>query len=80
LPLKRYRDYKRKKGRLKIHYWRDWLSGLQFEVATLEYNFNFYSKRGFGLVNLKTDNTLRYNQNVFQNTILKKNNFLLHLN
>jgi 2-polyprenyl-6-hydroxyphenyl methylase/3-demethylubiquinone-9 3-methyltransferase len=68
-PIKRYRDYKRKRGMSKIHDWKDWLGGLPFEVATPEYIFDFYKKRGFKLENLKTDNSLGCNQYVFRKTI-----------
>jgi 2-polyprenyl-6-hydroxyphenyl methylase/3-demethylubiquinone-9 3-methyltransferase len=53
-PLVRYRDYKQSRGMSRIHDWVDWLGGYPFEVAKPEAVFEFYSKRGFKLLKLKT--------------------------
>lgn len=54
-PLKTWRSYSPKRG---MSPWRDvvdWVGGYPFEVAKPEEVFEFYQKRGFQLVTLKTD-------------------------
>lgn len=54
-PLQTWRSYSFKRG---MSPWRDvvdWVGGYPFEVAKPEEVFEFYQKRGFRLVTLKTD-------------------------
>jgi SAM-dependent methyltransferase len=53
-PIARFRNYKKVRGMSKIHDWYDWLGGLPFEVARPEEIFDFFLRRGFDLVRLKT--------------------------
>jgi len=64
-PLRRYREYKRKRG-MSIYYdWFDWLGGYPFEVATPEAVAEFYSERGFQLLTMKTTRSNGTNEFVF---------------
>lgn len=53
-PLQRYRNKKKSRGMSVWHDWIDWLGGYPFEVAKPEEIFDFYKKKGFTLINLKT--------------------------
>jgi SAM-dependent methyltransferase len=53
-PFLRYREYKKQRGMSIVHDWLDWLGGYPYEVARPEEVFEFYRKRGFNLVKLKT--------------------------
>ncbi len=53
-PLARYREYKKTRGMSVVHDWFDWLGGYPFEVAKPEEVFDFYRKRGFTLLRLRT--------------------------
>jgi len=53
-PLKRYSDYRSRRGMSMWHDWHDWLGGYPFEVATPEAIFDFYAAKGFTLRRLKT--------------------------
>lgn len=53
-PLSRYRNYKNERGMSRVRDWLDWLGGYPFEVARPEAIFDWYRKRGFNLVRLKT--------------------------
>lgn len=53
-PFLRYREYKKKRGMSIVRDWFDWLGGYPFEFAKPEEVFEFYRKRGFNLVKLKT--------------------------
>jgi 2-polyprenyl-3-methyl-5-hydroxy-6-metoxy-1,4-benzoquinol methylase len=53
-PLRRYREYKYKRGMSILHDWLDWLGGYPFEVAAPEKILAFYGARGFILAKLKT--------------------------
>ncbi len=73
-PLKRYKDYKRKRGMSMTHDWKDWLGGLPFEVASPEYIVDFYLSRGFTLKKIRTTNSLGCNQFVFKKIGHNNNN------
>jgi SAM-dependent methyltransferase len=65
-PLTRYREHRRSRGMSVVYDWLDWLGGYPFEVAKPEEVFDFYRKRGFELVRLKTSGgSLGNNQFVF---------------
>ncbi len=53
-PFTRYREYKKTRGMSVVHDWFDWLGGYPFEVAKPEEVFDFYKKRGFTLLRLRT--------------------------
>jgi 2-polyprenyl-3-methyl-5-hydroxy-6-metoxy-1,4-benzoquinol methylase len=53
-PLARYRAHQRSRGMSVVHDWLDWLGGYPFEVAKPEQIFDFYARRGFQLLRLKT--------------------------
>jgi 2-polyprenyl-3-methyl-5-hydroxy-6-metoxy-1,4-benzoquinol methylase len=53
-PLTRYREYHKIRGMSSWHYIVDWIGGYPFEVAKPEEIFNFFYKKGFSLVHLKT--------------------------
>src|SRR5262249_2299655 len=53
-PLRRYSDYKRRRGMSIFHDWVDWLGGYPFEVAKPEEIIDFYLEKGFALDRLKT--------------------------
>ncbi len=53
-PLKSWFDYKKKRGMSPWHDAVDWCGGFPFEVAKPEEIIDFYLKRGFELVKLKT--------------------------
>ncbi|TMQ10714.1 MAG: class I SAM-dependent methyltransferase [Deltaproteobacteria bacterium] len=53
-PIRRYTDYKKRRGMSRIHDWADWLGGNPFEVAKPEDVIHFHIARGFQLRKLKT--------------------------
>ena len=53
-PLTRYREYKKSRGMSMVRDWFDWLGGYPFEFAKPEEIFDFYRKKGFNLIKLKT--------------------------
>lgn len=53
-PIQRYSAYSRSRGMSPFHDWIDWLGGYPFEVAKPEEIFDFYKKRAFQLLRLKT--------------------------
>jgi 2-polyprenyl-3-methyl-5-hydroxy-6-metoxy-1,4-benzoquinol methylase len=53
-PLRRYTEYKKTRGMSKYIDWFDWLGGYPFEVAKPEQIFDFYRKKGYKLIRLKT--------------------------
>ena len=61
---KRYVDYKKNRGMSIYHDWIDWLGGLPFEVATIEYIFNFFKEK-FHLIYLKQKNGSGCNEFIF---------------
>lgn len=65
-PFKRYKDYKADRGMSLYYDWFDWLGGLPFEVASPEVMFEFYKKKNYSLVKMKTVNSLGCNEFVFQ--------------
>ncbi len=48
-PMRRYREFKKKRGMSWKHDLVDWLGGYPFEVASIPVIFNFYKQRGFNL-------------------------------
>ena len=54
LPFKAWADKKKSRGMSVWHDLVDWVGGYPFEVAKPEEIFDFYLKRGFQLVKLKT--------------------------
>jgi 2-polyprenyl-3-methyl-5-hydroxy-6-metoxy-1,4-benzoquinol methylase len=70
-PVSRYRDYWKQRGMSVVRDWFDWLGGYPFEVAKPEDIFEFYHKRGFSLIKLRTcAGGLGNNQFVFVNRAL----------
>jgi 2-polyprenyl-6-hydroxyphenyl methylase/3-demethylubiquinone-9 3-methyltransferase len=53
-PTKSWRGYKQERGMSALHDIVDWIGGYPFEVAKPEEIFNFFYKKGFSLVHLKT--------------------------
>lgn len=64
-PLRRYTEYRSKRGMSILHDWIDWLGGYPYETATPEDVFEFYRSRGFSLKKLKTRQSLGCNEFVF---------------
>jgi 2-polyprenyl-3-methyl-5-hydroxy-6-metoxy-1,4-benzoquinol methylase len=65
-PARRYKEYRRKRGMSLFYDWFDWLGGLPFEVASPEAIFEFYKKKNYSLIKLKTNNNLGCNEFVFK--------------
>ena len=66
-PVERYRERIRQRGMSMWHDWIDWIGGYPFEVAKPERILDFYHRRGFELVRLKTvAGGLGCNEYVFQ--------------
>ena len=65
-PVRRYTEYKRRRGMSIFYDWIDWLGGYPFEVAKPEQIFDFYRARGFTLVRLTTTNSNGIDQFVFE--------------
>lgn len=61
-----FRAYHRDRGMSVVHDWKDWLGGLPYEVAKVEDVFHLYTRKGFTLVDLRTDNGIGNNQLVFR--------------
>ena len=53
-PLRSWQGYKKQRGMSAWHDVVDWIGGHPFEVAKPEEIFDFYSKKGFTLVRMKT--------------------------
>jgi len=68
-PFKRYKDYKQNRGMSLYHDWLDWLGGFPFEVASPQMIFEYYKKRNYSLLKLKTVNGLGCNEFVFQKEV-----------
>lgn len=68
-PIKRYREYKKKRGMSVFHDWIDWLGGYPYEVSKPEEILNFYKENGFLLQKIKTKKGLGNNQFVFKKMI-----------
>ena len=49
-PVKRYTEYKKRRGMSKLYDYHDWLGGLPYEVATPKEIIDFYEARGFRLL------------------------------
>ncbi|MCP4657362.1 MAG: class I SAM-dependent methyltransferase, partial [bacterium] len=49
-PVKRYTEYKKRRGMSRFHDWIDWLGGYPYEVAKPEEVIGFYKRRGLELV------------------------------
>jgi 2-polyprenyl-6-hydroxyphenyl methylase/3-demethylubiquinone-9 3-methyltransferase len=52
-PLRRYKEYKRKRGMSVLTDWLDWLGGYPFEVAKPEQIFEFFNEKGYRLERLR---------------------------
>lgn len=66
-PLRRYSEYKKRRGMSCVYDWFDWLGGYPFEVARPEEIVDFYRRQGFELEQLKTvGNRLGCNEFVFR--------------
>ncbi|MBN1522275.1 MAG: class I SAM-dependent methyltransferase [Candidatus Aureabacteria bacterium] len=65
-PLKRYTDYKKKRGMSITTDWLDWLGGYPFEVARPVDIIRFFEKNKFELLRLKTTRRMGNNQFVFK--------------
>lgn len=65
-PLKRYSEYRKKRGMSIIHDWIDWLGGYPYETAKPEDVFEFYTKHGFVMTKLVTRQSLGCNEYVFR--------------
>jgi 2-polyprenyl-6-hydroxyphenyl methylase/3-demethylubiquinone-9 3-methyltransferase len=57
--------YKRSRGMSIWHDYVDWIGGFPFEVASVNAIQNFYSVKGFSVINLKTTQSLGNNEFVF---------------
>jgi 2-polyprenyl-3-methyl-5-hydroxy-6-metoxy-1,4-benzoquinol methylase len=64
-PFSRIIDYKKKRGMSFFHDIEDWLGGYPFEVATPDIILQFFRKKGFELINLKTTNKMGCNEFLF---------------
>jgi 2-polyprenyl-6-hydroxyphenyl methylase/3-demethylubiquinone-9 3-methyltransferase len=53
-PLRRYQEYRQRRGMSVTHDWFDWLGGYPFEVAKPEAILDFFRARGFVLIRLRT--------------------------
>lgn len=53
-PLRRYTEKKKSRGMSMWYDWIDWVGGYPFEVAKPEEIFEFFKKKNFTLVKLKT--------------------------
>jgi 2-polyprenyl-6-hydroxyphenyl methylase/3-demethylubiquinone-9 3-methyltransferase len=49
-----FKEYKDNRGMSVYHDWIDWLGGFPFEVASVDVIVDFYLKRGFYLIKVKT--------------------------
>jgi len=65
-PLRRYREYHKKRGMSIYHDWLDWLGGLPFEVAGPREVVSFFRARGFELSRITTTRGFGNNQFVFR--------------
>ena len=65
-PFTVFRRYKINRGMSLFHDWIDWLGGYPFEVAKPEEIFEYFKKKGFVLVKLKTTLGLGCNEFVFR--------------
>lgn len=53
-PMKRYTEYRQRRGMSKLHDWLDWLGGYPFEVAKPEEIFEFLRSRSMAMTRLRT--------------------------
>lgn len=68
-PLRRYREYSRRRGMSVVHDWFDWLGGYPFEFAKPEAILDFCRSRGFELQRLTTvGGSVGCNEFVFRRT------------
>jgi 2-polyprenyl-3-methyl-5-hydroxy-6-metoxy-1,4-benzoquinol methylase len=65
-PFTVFSRYKKNRGMSPFHDWIDWLGGYPFEVAKPEEVFDFFKKKRFTLVKLKTTLGLGCNEFVFR--------------
>jgi len=66
-PFLRYSRYYHDRGMSVFHDWNDWLGGYPFETARPEHVFDFYYKKNYKLIYLKTcGGELGCNEFIFQ--------------
>ena len=65
-PLRRYKEYRLKRGMSLGYDWIDWLGGYPFEVAKPGDVFDFYYAKGFRLIKLVTRQSLGCNEFIFR--------------
>jgi 2-polyprenyl-3-methyl-5-hydroxy-6-metoxy-1,4-benzoquinol methylase len=65
-PFTVFSRYKNNRGMSLFHDWIDWLGGYPFEVAKPEEIFDYFRKRNFVLIKLKTTQGLGCNEFVFR--------------
>lgn len=65
-PLRRYTEYRRKRGMSLVHDWIDWLGGYPYETARPGDVFEFFFRRDFTLTKLATRPSLGCNEFVFR--------------
>ena len=65
-PFTVFKRYRKNRGMSVYHDWIDWLGGYPFEVATPAAVFDYFRKKGFTLVRLKTTLGLGCNEFVFK--------------
>jgi len=53
-PTRRYLEYKKNRGMSQWYDWKDWLGGFPYEYATPDKLFKHNYRKGFKLVNMKT--------------------------
>jgi 2-polyprenyl-6-hydroxyphenyl methylase/3-demethylubiquinone-9 3-methyltransferase len=68
-PFTVFARYKKNRGMSLYHDWIDWLGGYPFEVAKPGDIFDFFRKKGFILIKLKTTLGLGCNEFVFKKSI-----------
>lgn len=68
-PFTIFARYKKNRGMSLYHDWIDWLGGYPFEVAKPGEVFDFFRKRGFTLIKLKTTLGLGCNEFVLKKSL-----------
>jgi SAM-dependent methyltransferase len=65
-PLRRYKEYRQKRGMSLVYDWIDWLGGYPYQVAKPGDVLEFCYRYGFSLIKLVTRQTLGCNEFIFQ--------------